>query len=201
MQEIDFGVSPLRSQRDYNEKKARKDVDMMRDTGGSYKHKDLQKPSRLDKKKHTLSESDPDAKDNKKDPDLKLAKELVKLAKQLIADKLKKVKETGSTRNSLQNAKAMKEKGLELKELYFSINEDQQINNNPYYGGKGVEAVFTYPNGVFTHTFWGFNCGYYGEGSRGFHEFLLMFDVKVNDNKIFKPYFEPNQKINLKDLI
>ena len=85
MEKHEFGTSPLRSQPDYNEKKAgRKDVDKMRDTGGQYNHKDLQKPSRSDKKKHGLSENDPDSKDNKKDPDLKLAKKLVKLAKELI---------------------------------------------------------------------------------------------------------------------
>lgn len=66
-----------------------KDVDMMRDTGGTYKHNDLQKPSRSDKKNHSLSEKDPDSKDTKRDPDLKLshikiAKELIKLANSLI---------------------------------------------------------------------------------------------------------------------
>lgn len=50
-----------------------KDVDMMRDTGGTYKHKDLQKPSRSDRKNHGLSEKDPDSKDTKRDPDLKMS--------------------------------------------------------------------------------------------------------------------------------
>lgn len=89
MQKNNFGNCPLRSQRDYNEKEASKDVDMMRDTGGTYKHTDLQKPSRTDKKNHGLSEKDPDSKDTKRDPDLKLskiAKELIKIAKTLLEE-------------------------------------------------------------------------------------------------------------------
>jgi hypothetical protein len=58
-----------------------KDIDMMRDTGGTYKHKDLMKPSRSDKKVHELSEKDPDAKDTKRDPDLKLSHIVNKVAK------------------------------------------------------------------------------------------------------------------------
>lgn len=92
MKKNEFGSCPLRSQRDYNEKQASKDVDMMRDTGGTYKHKDLQKPSRSDRKKRSLSEKDPDSKDIKQDPDLKLshkiiAKELIKLAQNLLETK------------------------------------------------------------------------------------------------------------------
>lgn len=59
-----------------------KDIDMMRDTGGTYKHKDLMKPSRSDKKTRELSEKDPDAKDTKRDPDLKLSHIVNKVAKQ-----------------------------------------------------------------------------------------------------------------------
>ena len=62
-----------------------KDKDLMRDTGKSFKHKDLQKPSRKDRKKHKfIDERDPDLKDTKRDPDLKLAKQLINIAKQLI---------------------------------------------------------------------------------------------------------------------
>lgn len=68
-----------------------KDTDMMRDTGGSYNHKDLEKPSRSDRKTHNDDhlKRDPDFDDTKKDPDLKkgcrieLAKHLVALAMQL----------------------------------------------------------------------------------------------------------------------
>lgn len=81
----EFGSSPLRSQRDYNEINAtRKDVDMMRDTGGRYNKKKLQKPSRTDRKNHGLSQTDPDAKDTKRDKDLKLAKRILKIAKLLL---------------------------------------------------------------------------------------------------------------------
>ena len=58
-----------------------KDVDMMRDTGGTYRHKDLQKPSRSDRKNHGLSEKDPDSKDTRRDPDLRLSSIALKLAK------------------------------------------------------------------------------------------------------------------------
>lgn len=65
-----------------------KDVDKMRDTGGTYKSKHLDKPSRDDKKKHKYDEKDPDFNDIKKDPDMKLssriAKELIKIAKELM---------------------------------------------------------------------------------------------------------------------
>lgn len=86
MEKHEYGKSPLRSQHDYNEKNAkRKDVDMMRDTGGSYYRKDLQKPSRTDRKNNGLSQKDPDAKDTKRDPDLKLARSLIRLAKELMS--------------------------------------------------------------------------------------------------------------------
>lgn len=49
----------------------------MRDTGGNKKHKYLTKPHRKDLSKNTLSETDPDAKDVKKDPDLKISNRLV----------------------------------------------------------------------------------------------------------------------------
>lgn len=57
-----------------------KDVDIMRDTGGTYKHKDLQKPSRSDRKNHGLSEKDPDSKDTRRDPDMKLSSIAYKIA-------------------------------------------------------------------------------------------------------------------------
>ena len=57
-----------------------KDVDIMRDTGGTYKHKDLQKPSRSDRKNNGLSEKDPDSKDTRRDPDMKLSSIAYKIA-------------------------------------------------------------------------------------------------------------------------
>ncbi len=67
-----------------------KDTDLMRDTGGSFRHKELQKPSRKDRKKPKMDESDPDFNDTKRDPDLKtssvkVARELVRLARELVA--------------------------------------------------------------------------------------------------------------------
>ena len=89
MEKHEFGSSPLRSQRDYGESKyaGRGSHDMTVDMdGGVKKHKDLQKPSRSDRKNKGLSEKDPDAKDTKKDPDLKLAKELIRISKELLKD-------------------------------------------------------------------------------------------------------------------
>ena len=87
MEKHEFGSSPLRSQRDYGEICAgRGSHDMTVDIDEKKKHKDLQKPSRSDRKKNGLSEKDPDAKDTKRDPDLKLAKELIRISKELLED-------------------------------------------------------------------------------------------------------------------
>ena len=88
MEKHEFGSSPLRSQCDYGEICAGRGshdmtVDMENDVK---KYTDLQKPSRSDRKKKGLSEKDPDAKDTKRDPDLKLAKELIRISKELLED-------------------------------------------------------------------------------------------------------------------
>jgi len=67
-----------------------KDVDMMRDTGGQFRHKELKKPSRIDRKKPRVDKSDPDFADTSRDPDLRkanarVARELVRLARELVA--------------------------------------------------------------------------------------------------------------------
>ena len=67
----------------------RKDKDTMRDTGGRYRHKDLKKPSRLDRKKPSVDRNDPDFKDTKRDEDLKrerIARELLAMVKELLAE-------------------------------------------------------------------------------------------------------------------
>ena len=64
----------------------RKDVDLMRETGGNKKHKYLTKPHRKDLSKNTLSETDPDAKDVKKDPDMKLNKIAYKIIDSYLRD-------------------------------------------------------------------------------------------------------------------
>lgn len=66
-----------------------KDKDMMRDTGGRYRHKELEKPSRSDRKKPKIDRNDPDFKDTKGDVDLKrekIARELLALAKDLLSE-------------------------------------------------------------------------------------------------------------------
>lgn len=69
-----------------------KDTDLIRDTGGKYKTKDLQRPERLDKKKKKRHKGDRDFDDVNKDRDLQMgrkanvARRLVKLAKELIGN-------------------------------------------------------------------------------------------------------------------
>ena len=68
-----------------------KDKDLMRDTGGKHKTKDLQRPERTDRKKHR-HEGDKDFDDVNKDSDLQMgrkahvARRLVKLARELIGN-------------------------------------------------------------------------------------------------------------------
>ena len=124
----------------------RKDKDFIRDTGTKFKHKDLQKPSRKDRKKHKLiDERDPDAKDTKRDPDLKLAKQLICLAKELVSDKvddinkffdgLSKGAKIGSMKKFLEYMLTERQKDAEnwIKK-YFSKKEKidefiQQVKN------------------------------------------------------------------------
>lgn len=62
----------------------RKDVDTMRDTGGVHKHKDLKKPSRKERPNKYYLQKDKDFKETKSDPDLKMASQLVSIARQIL---------------------------------------------------------------------------------------------------------------------
>lgn len=129
---------------------------------------------------------------------IKIAKQLVKLAKQLMARDVTKLREKGSTMSSLENAKLIAKAGYYLYDCYFTVDKDNQIKD------RKLIAIFDNPNGEkFMHVFLGFNVGYNGEGPRGFIEFLCLFNGVPTHKKerITSEYFKPNQTYHYEDII
>jgi len=119
-----------------------------------------------------------------------VAKELLGVAKELVAlksdfqvVKMLQLKREGATRDSLENARRIKEAGYLLVDGTFT------------YDSKHIEWItearfrWVVDGSTETHTFNGFSFGYHGEGPRGLQEFLKMFGWHPNDDKIFSNTF------------
>lgn len=113
-----------------------------------------------------------------------IARELVRLAREMVSvsnftvlKPLKLVRE-GATRDSIMNARLLRYARYEL------VNGDMTYDNVA--GSWEVKAYFfreiDHADGV--HIFKGFSFGYGGEGPRGLHEFLKMFNWGADPKKI-----------------
>jgi hypothetical protein len=115
---------------------------------------------------------------------LKIANELVKLAKELTAAngftvlRPLKLKPEGGTSVSLENAKAILDAGYGLQEaiIYYDSNRN-------YYDTK---AVFVRGSeDPVLYTFKGFSFGYFGQGSKGTVEFVQMFGKHIDEDRVY----------------
>lgn len=85
-----------------------------------------------------------------------------------------KLKSEGSTRVSLENAKAILDAGYSIRSAFFV-------------GQRLLEVEFFRDEEEAWHTFKGFTVGYNGEGPRGMIEFFEMFGKWVDPDKVKSP--------------
>lgn len=118
---------------------------------------------------------------------VKVAKELVKVARLVQGAqshgftilKPLKLESEGSTRSSLNNAKAIADAGYELESTRCSFNRDRADYKVEAQFSRGSEKIQVW-------TFKGLSAGYGGEGPHGLIEFGKIFGINLDPDKVFK---------------
>lgn len=131
-----------------------------------------------------------------------VARELVDIAREIVAVKspftvLRPVslKREGATRDSLENARKIRDAGYELVNAALTFDKNMaHYETKAYFYRKSDGA-----DGV--HVFKGLSFGYSGEGSRGMMEFMKMFGMNPDKNKVLTSQAFPQEtgRVNIKD--
>jgi len=100
--------------------------------------------------------------------------------------------DNGATRDSLENARRIKDAGYSLYGGTF-FGDSNKANYE-------LTVLFVRDKSIEQHTFKGFSVGYTGEGPHGFLEFAEMFGLKLNKNKILGGYYIENDEKRLVNL-
>lgn len=104
-----------------------------------------------------------------------------------VAKPLKLKPDGGATRDSLANAKLIKDAGYELKNAWYYADTQR--------GDYRLKAEFIRDGKIEEHIFKGFSVGYGGEGPHGFVEFGRIFNLGLKEDKIFgRDYINNDEK-------
>ena len=106
------------------------------------------------------------------------------------------LKKDGATRDSLENARRIKDAGYDLLGGTFQYDRGKAEWTTKAYFKRAVDGSKA------SHVFKGFSFGYGGQGPRGMIEFLDIFEWGPSEKKIVTPGYWPDEKgtLRLRDL-